>query len=50
MKAMNDKDIARLTLPELLEALCRICEEIQLRAMELTGEPADGKEAEEWKI
>lgn len=50
MKVLNDEEVARLTLPELLEALCRICEEIQLRAMELSGDLADGKEAEEWKI
>lgn len=46
MKVLNDEEVARLTLPELLEALCRICEEIQLRAMELTGELADDKKEE----
>lgn len=44
MNLLNDEDIARLTLPELIEMLYRILEEIQLRAMELTGEEADGKD------
>lgn len=44
MKMMNDKEVADLTLPELIEALCRLAEEIEIRAMQLSGEPADGKE------
>ena len=47
---LNDKEIAELTLPELIEALCRLAEEIELRAMQLSGETADGKKVEEWGI
>lgn len=50
MKALNDEEIARLSLPELIELLCRIAEEIELRAMELAGELADGKDDQEWKM
>lgn len=50
MKALNDEEIARLSLPELIELLCRIAEEIELRAMELVGELADGKDDQEWKM
>lgn len=31
---MSDEQIARLTLPELIELLRRITEEIEIRAME----------------
>ena len=50
MKALSDEEIARLSLPELIELLCRIAEEIELRAMELAGELADGKDDQEWKM
>ena len=50
MKMLSDEEIAKLTLPELIEVLYRIAEEIELRAMELTGELADGKDTEEWKV
>lgn len=50
MKALNDEEIARLSLPELIELLCRIAEEIELRAMELAGVLADGKDDQEWKM
>ena len=50
MKVLNDEEIARLSLPELIELLCRIAEEIELRAMELAGELADGKDDQEWKM
>ena len=50
MKALNDEEIARLSLPELIELLCRIAEAIELRAMELAGELADGKDDQEWKM
>ena len=42
---MNDEEIAKLSLPELVDVLCRIAEEIELRAMELAGEEAEGEEA-----
>ena len=35
---MNDKEIARLTLLELIEAAKRLLEEIELRAMRAEGE------------
>lgn len=41
---MNDEEIAKLSLPELVDVLCRIAEEIELRAMELAGEEAEGEE------
>ena len=33
---MTDEEIARLTLPELIELVKRLLEEIELRAMQLT--------------
>ena len=33
---MSDKDIAALTLPELIELVKRLLDEIELRAMELS--------------
>lgn len=33
---MSDKDVAALSLPELIALAARILEEIELRAMELT--------------
>ena len=41
---MNDEEVARLSLPELIEMLRRIAEEIELRATELAGEQAEGEE------
>lgn len=32
---MNDEDITKLTLPELIELIQRLLEEIEVRAMEL---------------
>ena len=32
---MSDEDIARLTIPELIELIQRLLEEIEVRAMEL---------------
>lgn len=36
MPTMSDKDIAALTLPELLDLIRRLMDEVELRAMELT--------------
>lgn len=44
MKRLNDEEIAKLTLPELIEALARIAEEIELRTMELVREIAEREE------
>ena len=33
---MSEEDIAKLTLPELIELIQRLLEEIEVRAMELT--------------
>ena len=33
---MKDEDISRLSLPELIEILHRIIEEIEIRVMEIT--------------
>lgn len=33
---MNDEDIAKLTLPELIELIQRLLEEIEAMAMELS--------------
>ena len=33
---MKDSDIAKLTLPELLELIHRLMDEVELRAMELS--------------
>ena len=41
---LNDEEIAKLTLPELIEALARIAEEIELRTMELVREIAEREE------
>ena len=43
---LNDREIAELTLPELIEMICRLAEEIELRAMQLSGELADDKKEE----
>ena len=32
---MNDEDIAKLTLPELIELIQRLLEEVEVRTMEL---------------
>ncbi len=44
MKRLNDEEIAKLTLPELIEALARITEEIELRTMELVRDIAEREE------
>jgi len=33
---MNDEDIAELTLPELIELIQRLLDEVEVRAMELS--------------
>lgn len=33
---MNDEDIARLTIPELIELIHRLLDELEVRAMELS--------------
>ena len=33
---MTDEDIAKLTLPEIIELIQRLLDEIEIRAMELT--------------
>lgn len=33
---MTDEDIAKLTLPELIELVQRLMDEVEIRAMELT--------------
>ena len=33
---MNDEDIARLTIPELIELIRRLLDEVEVRSMELT--------------
>ena len=33
---MSDEDIARLTIPELIELIHRLLEELEVRAMELS--------------
>ena len=35
-KTMNDEDIARLTIPELIELIRRLLDEVEVRSMELT--------------
>ena len=35
---MNDEAIAKLSIPELLELLRRITEELELRVMQMAGE------------
>lgn len=32
---MNDEDIARLTIPELIELIRRLLDEVEVRSMEL---------------
>lgn len=44
MKRLNDEEIAKLTLPELIEALARITEEIELRTMELVRDITEREE------
>lgn len=39
---MNEVDLSRLTLPELIELLHQIADEIQLRAMESAGNCTEG--------
>lgn len=47
MKRPSDEEIARLTLPELIELVIDIMEEIKLQLMEQAGEEENiGK----WKI
>ena len=33
---MNDKDITKLTLPELIELIQRLLDEVEVRTMELS--------------
>lgn len=41
---MNEIDLSRLTIPELVDLLHRAADEIQLRAMEQAGEQVEKEE------